>query len=70
MENKNYPIFFYFHPFEFSNKKILKKNIPIKTLIRMSIGRKSVQKKLFNLINFMKSRGWNFKTFKEIKENV
>ena len=70
IKNKNNPIFFYFHPFEFSNNKIIKKNIPIKTLIRMSIGRKGVQRKLFNLIYFMKSRGWNFKTFKEIQENV
>lgn len=70
MENKKNPVFFYFHPFEFSNKKIIKKNIPIKTLIRMSIGRKGVQRKLFNLICFMKSRGWNFKTFQEIQQNV
>ena len=68
--NKNNPIFFYFHPFEFSNKEIIKKNIPIKTLIRMSIGRKGMKKKLFNLIYFMKNRGWNFKTFKEIQENA
>lgn len=70
MEIKNSPIFFYFHPFEFSKKKILKKNIPIPTLIRMSIGRSGVRKKLFDLLLFMKTRGWRFKTFKEIQENV
>ena len=69
MENKKNPIFFYLHPFELSKKKILKKNIPIHTLLRMSIGRAEMSKKLYNLVYFMKNRGWKFKTFKELQQN-
>ena len=69
MENKKNPIFFYLHPFELSKKKIIKKNIPIHTLLRMSIGRAEMSKKLYNLVYFMKNRGWKFKTFKELQQN-
>jgi len=70
MENKKNPIFFYFHPFELSKKKIIKKNIPIHSLLRMTIGRTEMNKKLYNLISFMKNRGWKFKTFRELQQNV
>ena len=70
MEKKKDPIFFYFHPFEFSKKKLLKKNIPLHILFRMSIGRKDLDKKLYNLICFMKNRGWKFKTFRELQQNA
>jgi polysaccharide deacetylase family protein (PEP-CTERM system associated) len=70
MEIKKNPIFFYFHPFELSKKKIIRKNIPLHILLRMSIGRTEMSKKLYNLIYFMKSRGWEFKTFRELQQDA
>lgn len=68
MEFENSPIFFYLHPFEFSKKKIPMKNIPIKSLIRMNIGRKNVNNKFNEIILYMKKEGWKFETFKSIIE--
>lgn len=66
LEENHSPLFMYLHPYEFSSKKIQKKNIKILDLIRMSVGKKNSCKKLSLVLNYMLKRGWEFKTFKEI----
>ena len=69
-ENENQPIFFYLHPYEFSKKKIPEQNINLIRKIRMNIGRRDLDKKFEEIIEYMKRRGWKFKTFKEIYETI
>ena len=64
------PIFMYLHPFEFSRKNINFNKISKKNYIRMNIGRSSLPKKFNKLINFMLKRGWKFRRFKDIYEEV
>ena len=59
----------YLHPFEFSKNKI-KFNQLKKNYFRMNIGRYSLPKKFYKLINFMSKRGWKFRRFKDIYEEV
>jgi len=69
-EKEKVPIFFYIHPFEFSNKKIKRSEIGIKNYLRMNVGRKEMHKKFLNIINFMISRNWKFTTFKNLYEEL
>jgi peptidoglycan/xylan/chitin deacetylase (PgdA/CDA1 family) len=64
------PIFFYIHPFEFSDKIIDKSKVGIKNFIRMNIGRKNMNKKFSNILDFMINRGWKFTTFKNLYETL
>ena len=58
------------HPYEFSKKKIPEQNINLIRKIRMNIGRRDLDKKFEEIIEYMKRRGWKFKTFKEIYETI
>ena len=69
-EKTDEPIFMYLHPFEFSRKKININKISKKNYFRMNIGRGSLPKKFNKLINFMSKRGWKFRRFKDIYEEV
>ena len=64
------PIFMYLHPFEFSKNKIKFNQLSKKNYFRMNIGRYSLPKKFLRLIEFMSRRGWKFRRFKDIYEDI
>ena len=69
-EKEQVPIFFYIHPFEFSNKEIKKSEIGITNYLRMNVGRQNMQKKFLNILDFMISRNWKFTTFRNLYEEL
>lgn len=69
-KNNNY--FFYIHPFEFSkNYKVqVPKDTSFLTKFRFNAGRKSVERKMHNLIKLLKENGYEFATFSQIIKNM
>ena len=60
---------FYIHPFELSNLNLpYIDGISQKTSFRANIGRNQVKKRLEKLIEFLKSQGYEFYIFKELRE--
>lgn len=68
---KNQHYFFYIHPFEFSKNYdiIIPENTDLKTKIRFSQGRKSVESKMHKLIKLLKENNYKFVTFNQIIKN-
>lgn len=69
-ENQKVPIFFYIHPFEFSDKVISRSNIGTKNFVRMNIGRKKMHEKFVDILDFMIQRKWQFTTFKNLYDKL
>lgn len=61
----------YIHPFELSSKKVpYVSDAGILNRIRSTLGRRGVSKRVDKVIRFMKSQGYEFVTYKELREKV
>jgi len=62
----------YIHPFELSSRTDvpLPSEVGRATRMRFSLGRKSTKRKLFKLICLLKSEGFRFKTFRDLRDEI
>jgi peptidoglycan/xylan/chitin deacetylase (PgdA/CDA1 family) len=63
---------FYIHPFEVSSSSTpyLDSDISLKTKMRFSLGRSTVENKIKKLIEFLREEGFKFLTFSEVRSMV
>lgn len=63
--------FFFIHPFELTNKKIiLPKNTSFLSKLRFEIGRSKASKRFKNLIKILKEENFEFVTFSDLKQEI
>ena len=61
----------YIHPFELSSKKVpYVSDAGLSNRIRSTLGRRNVAKRVDKVIRFMKAQGYEFVTYRELREKV
>ena len=64
------PLFFYIHPFELSDKKLIDVNLNFKNKFRFEVGRKTLQSKIKFIIEFLKKNNWQITTFEKLYNGI